>query len=259
MIYHKFLCICGDEKGDIYRMAFLPSQNIVKLSMFRHNKRRIIWRETLALDSKIARDLFRDFFTERSATGALHQPLMTAHEKRGTVAMQSETQPVPALNAIAQRIFEIRGQRVMLDTDLATLYDVPTFRLNEAVKRNRARFPEDFMFQLTKEEYASLRSQFAMSKPGRGGRRTEPFAFTEQGVAMLSSVLNSEQAVQVNIAIFRAFIWLRKALPAHQELTAKVAELEAIVGKHDVAIGGIIDALNELILPPDKEKRRIGF
>ena len=173
----------------------------------------------------------------------------------------------PALtHSIAQRIFEIRGLRVMLDTDLAALYDVPTFRLNEAVKRNRARFPEDFMFQLTKEEHASLRSQFAMSKPGRGGRRTEPFAFTEQGVAMLSSVLNSEQAIQVNIAIFRAFIWLRKALPAHQELAAKVAELEEAVGKHgetigkhDAAIGGIIEALNELILPPGKDKRRIGF
>jgi len=173
----------------------------------------------------------------------------------------------PALtHSIAQRIFEIRGQRVMLDTDLAALYDVPTFRLNEAVKRNRARFPEDFMFQLTKEEHAFLRSQFAMSKPGRGGRRTEPFAFTEQGVAMLSSVLNSEQAVQVNIAIFRAFIWLRKALPAQQELAAKVAELEAavgkhgeIIGKHDAALGGIIEALNELILAPSKDKRRIGF
>jgi hypothetical protein len=179
--------------------------------------------------------------------------------KSQEVTMQPETQPVPVLNAIAQRIFEIRGQRVMLDTDLAALYDVPTFRLNEAVKRNRTRFPEDFMFQLTKEEHAALTSQLAMSKTKRGGRRTEPFAFTEQGVAMLSSVLNSEQAVQVNIAIFRAFIWLRKALPAHQELAAKLAELEETVGKHDVAIGGIIEALNELILPPDKDKRRIGF
>jgi len=164
-----------------------------------------------------------------------------------------------SLDTIVQRIFNIRGQRVMLDADLALMYDVPTSRLNEAVKRNRARFPEDFMFQLTKEEHASLRSQFAMSKTGRGGRRTEPFAFTEQGVAMLSAVLNSEQAVQVNVAIFRAFVWLRRTVPAYNELAAKVEELENAVGKHDESISLILETLRQLIIPPDKEKRRIGF
>jgi len=168
-------------------------------------------------------------------------------------------QPSFTLDAVAQRIFELRGQRVMLDADLAEMYGVPTFRLNEAVKRNIARFPADFVFQLAKEEHASLRSQFAMSKPGRGGRRTEPFAFTEQGVAMLSSVLNSERAIQVNIAIIRAFIWLRQAAPAYKELAAKVAELENAVGKHDDAIKAIVQALQQMIVPQDDAKRKIGF
>jgi hypothetical protein len=124
----------------------------------------------------------------------------------------SPTKQLPvAAPFIERRIYLIRGQKVMLDSDLAELYLVPTFRLNEAVKRNRARFPEDFMFQLTKEEATSLTSQIAMSKSeGRGGRRTLPYAFTEHGVAMLSSVLNSDRAVQMNILIIRAFVRLRE-------------------------------------------------
>src|ERR1022692_4471724 len=119
--------------------------------------------------------------------------------------------PAP-VELIGQRIYLLRGQKVMLDSDLAELYRVPTFRLNEAVKRNQERFPEDFMFQLLKEEAASLTSQIAMSNKGRGGRRTLPYAFTEHGVAMLSSVLNSERAVQMNILIVRAFVKLREVL-----------------------------------------------
>jgi len=174
--------------------------------------------------------------------------------------MPDENIPVLAHDTIVQRIFELRGQRVMLDSDLAEMYGVQTFRLNEAVKRNLTRFPEDFMFQLSPEEADSLRSQFAILKAGRGQHKKYlPRVFTEQGVAMLSSVLNSERAVQVNIAIIRTFTWLRKALPAYQELASKVAELESAVGQHDAAIGNIIEALNKLILPPDKDKRRIGF
>ena len=171
-----------------------------------------------------------------------------------------ENAPVLTHDSITRRIFEMRGQRVMLDADLATMYGVPTKRLNEAVGRNLTRFPDDFMFRLTPEEADSLRSQFATLKAGRGQHKKYlPRAFTEQGVAMLSSVLNSEQAVQVNIAIIRAFVWMRQAALAYREFADKVAELEEAVGKHDAAIGGIIETLREMILSPDKEKRRIGF
>src|SRR5216684_4370724 len=119
---------------------------------------------------------------------------------------------------IERRIYLIRVQKVMIDTDLAQLYGVPTYRLNEAVKRNAKRFPADFMFQLNKKETESLTSQFAISKKGRGGRRTLPYAFTEQGVSMLSSVLNSERAIQVNIVIMRAFVKLRELLESNEEL-----------------------------------------
>src|SRR5213078_1036328 len=137
----------------------------------------------------------------------------------------AEQLPVPG-ELIERRIYLIRGQKVMLDTDLADLYQVPTFRLNEAVKRNRNRFPEDFMFQLTNHEAEVLTSQIAISKEGRGGRRTRPYVFTEQGVAMLSSVLNSDRAVQVNIAIMRAFVRLREILATHKDLARKLEEME---------------------------------
>src|SRR5438270_1901022 len=147
----------------------------------------------------------------------------------------------------------------MIDTDLAELYGVPTFRLNEAVKRNKKRFPEDFMFQLTKEEEESLTSQIAISKTGRGGRRHRPYAFTEQGVAMLSSILKSERAVKVNIAIMRAFVKLRETLETNREFARKFSELERRVGKHDKEIAAIIDAIRQLMAPPEKPKREIGF
>lgn len=159
------------------------------------------------------------------------------------------------LESVEDRIHLIRGQKVMLDSDLAVLYGVPTFRLNEQVKRNRKRFPEDFMFQLTGAEAAALTSQFAMSNNGRGGRRTLPYAFTEQGVAMLSSVLNSERAIEVNIAIMRAFIRLRSVLAVHKVLARKIAELEQ---KTDNKFE-VITKLIKWYFPDPKKPRPIGF
>ena len=127
---------------------------------------------------------------------------------------------------IQNLIYEIRGLKVMLDSDLAAMYEVPTHRLNEAVKRNIARFPSNFMFQITKEEYDFLISQFAISKKGRGGRRTMPYVFTEQGVAMLSSVLNSERAIQTNIQIMNTFVQVRHFALENKELTQRFKELE---------------------------------
>jgi hypothetical protein len=147
---------------------------------------------------------------------------------------------------------------VLLDSDLAVLYGVATKALNQAVKRNSARFPEDFMFQLTADESKSLRSQFVTLKRGRH-LKYRPYAFTEQGVAMLSSVLNSERAVKVNIAIMRAFVKLRHILQTNRELAEQFAQLECHVGKHDEEIAAIIEAIRQLMAPPEKPRRQIGF
>jgi phage regulator Rha-like protein len=160
---------------------------------------------------------------------------------------------------VEQRIYLIRGQKVMLDFHLAKLYNIPNKRLKEQVRRNIKRFPEDFMFELTKDEYDRLRSQIATSKTGRGGMRYTPFAFTEQGVAMLSSVLNSERAIQVNIAIIRAFVKLRNILATHEELRKKLEDLERKFERHDEQIRLVFDAIRELMQPPEKPKRKIGF
>ena len=168
-------------------------------------------------------------------------------------------QPTFTLDAIAQRIFEIRGQRVMLDADLAVLYGVITGDLIQAVKRNKDRFPSDLMFQLSSEEWESLKSQIVISKKGRGGRRFAPYVFTEHGALMLSSVLKSARAVEISLLIVRAFVWLRQAVPAYKELAAKVAELENAVGKHDDAIKAIVHALQQMMIPPNREQRKIGF
>jgi hypothetical protein len=162
---------------------------------------------------------------------------------------------VPA-ELIEKKIYLIRGHKVMLDNDLAELYGVPTRRLNEQVRRNMTRFPADFMFQLTTEEAENLRSQFATSSSGHGGRRYLPYVFTEQGVAMLSSVLNSEQAVQVNIAIMRAFVKLRKMIASHKDLAKKLDDLEK---KYDEHFKIVFDAINELMRPPEPKLRKIGF
>lgn len=160
---------------------------------------------------------------------------------------------------IERRIYLIRGKKVMVDTDLAQLYGVPTFRLNEAVKRNRKRFPADFIFQLSKKEAESLTSQFAISKKGRGGRRTMPYVFTEQGVAMLSSVLNSEQAIQVNIVIMRAFVKLRQMLESNEELNRKFRSAIRKLAKHDKYFTVVFDELKKLTTPPIRSRRQIGF
>ena len=151
-----------------------------------------------------------------------------------------------------------RGERVLLDSDLASLYGVTTGNLNKAVKRNASRFPADFMFQISDEEAAALIFQTGRSKH-RGGRRHNPHAFTEQGVAMLSSVLRSDRAVQVNVAIMRAFVGLRRMLAGNESLARKLAELERRLEGHDQAIKSLFDAIRELMTPPAKPSREIGF
>lgn len=157
---------------------------------------------------------------------------------------------------IERKIYLIRGHKVMLDKDLAELYEVPTRRLNEQVKRNIGRFPSDFMFQLTAGETDNLRSQIATSSSAHGGRRYLPFVFTEQGVAMLSSVLNSERAVQVNIAIIRAFVKLREMIASNKDLAKRLDDLEK---KYDSQFKIVFDAIRQLMTPPETKKRKIGF
>jgi len=161
------------------------------------------------------------------------------------------------IERIARAILVIRREKVMLDSDLAALYGVTTGNLNKAVKRNAERFPTDFMFQLDAEEVANLKFQFGISS--WGGRRRLPYGFTEQGVAMLSSVLNSERAVKVNIAIMRSFVQLRETLDTNRELARKFSELEQRVGKHDEEIAAILEAIRQLVAPPEKARREIGF
>ena len=180
---------------------------------------------------------------------------------------------IPA-EQIALRIRNFRGEKVLLDFDLAALYDVETRILNQAVRRNADRFPADFMFQLTSEEAEKLSqvvtpsvaghdvsnsSQIVMSSGKYRGKRYRPYAFTEQGVAMLSSVLNSESAVKMNIAIMRAFVQLRRALEANRELARKFSELERRIDKHDSEIAAILEAIRQLMAPPAKPRREIGF
>jgi phage regulator Rha-like protein len=168
--------------------------------------------------------------------------------------MSASPLPVP-VQLIEGAIRLIRGTRVILDADLAALYGVETRVLVQAVKRQRDRFPADFMFQLTKEEFTLLRSQTVTSK-GWGGRRYSPYAFTEQGVAMLSSVLNSPRAIQVNIEIMRAFVRMRQMLASHAKLAKKLAELEE---KYDAQFSIVFEAIRQLIAPPETKRPRIGF
>jgi len=156
---------------------------------------------------------------------------------------------------IEGKIFLIRGHKVMLSIDLAALYNVEPKVLTQAVKRNVERFPSDFMFQLTYREFTNLKSQIVTSSWG-GIRRAMPYAFTEQGVAMLSSVLKSERAVQVNIAIMRAFVKLREMIASHKDLAKR---LDALEKKYDAQFKVVFDAIRELMTPPDKPRRRIGY
>ncbi len=158
---------------------------------------------------------------------------------------------------LEQSILVIRGHRVMLDTELAKLYEVLTKTLNQAVKRNRTRFPDDFMFQLTAEEAATVRSQSVTLNRGRGQhRKYRPYAFTEQGVAMLSSVLRSERAIQVNIAIMRAFVQLREMIGANKTLAKRLSDLEK---KYDGQFRIVFEVIRELMTEPASTSRRIGF
>ena len=170
----------------------------------------------------------------------------------------TKPQVIVPVEIIEKKIFLIRGHKVMLDSDLAELYGVETKVLVRAIKRNIERFPPDFMFQLTKEEFDNLRFHFGTSSQW-GGRRYLPYAFTEQGVAMLSSVLRSKRAIQVNIAIMRVFVKLRQILSTHKELAYKLAELERKIERHDEEIKVIFDAIRQLVTPPEKPRRRIGF
>jgi len=170
-----------------------------------------------------------------------------------------ETEVIP-IDRIEKKIYLIRNQKVMLDHDLAGLYGVSIGRLNEQVKRNVDRFPEDFMFRLVKSEYDALRSQNAILKKGRGEHRKYlPYVFTEQGVAMLSSVLRSKKAIKVNIQIMRVFVKLREILSTHKELAQKLKELELKIDSHDEQIQTIFEVINQLLLPPEKSKKKVGF
>lgn len=167
------------------------------------------------------------------------------------------TVPVP-IELIERCIFLIRGQKVMLDTDLAALYKVPTKVLNQAVKRNLGRFPSDFMFRLSLQEVDLMRSQIVTAS--KRNIRYQPYAFTEHGVAMLSSVLNSDRAVQMNILIIRAFVKLRDLLATHKDLAARIEEIEATQGRHASVINILAQEIKQLKrLPAAPPKRRIGF
>jgi hypothetical protein len=171
--------------------------------------------------------------------------------------MTSKPLPIP-VEPIEKVIFVIRGQKIMLSTYLAFLYDVEPKVLIQAVKRNIERFPKDFMFQISAEEFENLKSQIVTSSWG-GMRRARPYAFTEQGVAMLSSVLHSKRAVRVNIEIMRAFVRLREILSTHKELARKLAELEGRIAEHDEQILAIFEAIRQLMTPPETKRKKIGF
>ncbi len=161
-------------------------------------------------------------------------------------------QTVIPVERIAASIYLIQGEKIMLDSDLAKLYGVTTGNLNKAVKRNERRFPEDFMFQLTPDEYETLKFQIGIANEGKGGRRTPPFAFTEQGVAMLASVLHTERAIDINVSIMRAFVRLRKLLATNEELARKVAE-------HDRQISNLYAHVEKLLTLPEPKKNPIGY
>ena len=173
------------------------------------------------------------------------------------VSYKSKLKPA---RSIEEMIFLIRGQRVMLDSDLAVIYGVTTGALNQAIKRNVERFPDDFAFQVTKSEFAVLISQSVISKTGRGGRTKQPWVFTEHGALMLGNVLSSGTAMAASVRVVRAFVLMREQLTATKELAGKLADLEKQVGGHDEAIQSLFEAIRQLIEPPLPENRRqIGF
>ena len=171
-----------------------------------------------------------------------------------------EAVSIVSVEQVQARILTIRGQRVILDADLAALYGVTTSRLNEQVKRNIERFPADFAFRLSRQEFDDLMSHFATSNVGRGGRRKLPYAFTEHGAIMAASVLNSKPAVQISVFVVRAFVHLRQMLVPYKELMARLERLEKAVGTHDGQITAIVDAIRRLMPPPEEPPREpFGF
>jgi len=160
---------------------------------------------------------------------------------------------------VGSNILILRNQKVILDTDLAELYGVPVKRLNEQLKRNPQRFPRDFLFTLTREEYKHLRSQNATSSSAHGGRRYLPHAFTEHGAIMAATVLNSKRAIEMSVFVVRAFVQMRQSLVVNQHVVSKLAELEARLDSHDAEIQDLVDAIRELLTPLPANNRRIGF
>ena len=176
------------------------------------------------------------------------------------VAKKISTKTASPAPPIDDRILMLRGQKVMLDADLAELYGVTTARFNEQIRRNAERFPEDFMFQLSNQEVANLRSQFATSSSRTwGGRRYRPYVFTEHGALMAANVLNSSRAVEASVYVVRAFVRLREVLATNAELSKKLDSLEQKLSTHDQAITGLINAIRQLTAPPQTKKRGIGF
>jgi hypothetical protein len=181
-------------------------------------------------------------------------------------AFESQMTNLREISTVENAIHLVRGQRVMLDSDLAAIYRVTTKRLNERLKRNRARFPGDFAFQLTREEFTTLRSQIATSSlrsqvatSNKGGRRYAPWVFTEHGAIMLASVLNSDVAISASVRVVRAFVRLREIISANAELAAKFAQLERRLDGHDEAIAQLFAAIRQLLAPAPEKKREIGF
>jgi len=168
--------------------------------------------------------------------------------------------PLTIAIPVESRILVLRHQRVILDSDLAELYGISVKRLNEQVRRNRERFPSDFMFLLTAKEHKALRSQIATSKKGRGGRRYPPHAFTEHGAIMAATVLNSKRAIEMSVFVVRAFVRMRELLVKNRQLAAKINELDRRLETHDTAIQELVDAIKELMIPAETTKKhKIGF
>lgn len=173
--------------------------------------------------------------------------------------MTTKTKAITPAQRIESRILVARGHKVILDSHLAELYGVTTRRLNEQVRRNRERFPADFMFQLSADEVKALKSQIATSNDGRGGRRTRPYVFTEHGAIMAAGVLNSPRAIEASVYVVRAFVKLREMLSTHKELARRLGELERRIEGQDEEIMALFDAIRQLMEPIEKSGKRIGF
>ncbi len=178
--------------------------------------------------------------------------------KKAKLLRMANRRGMPA-SAVESRILFLRHQRVILDVDIAELYGVPVRQLNQQMKRNRERFPSDFVFQLTAKEHEILRSQIVISKDLHGGRRYLPYAFTEHGAIMAATVLNSERAVQMSVFVVRAFVRLREMLATNRRLAGKIYELENRLDTHDSVIQDLIEAIKELMTPEEPSRVRIGF